>query len=230
MRYIRFLKTPRIVQEKNNPSKAHIYALVTVASDLGDSFLPYDVTLSAELLSCNPAKEDLIVWRTIHWTGGMRSLPIILPLSRTRPVWPVRVRVGVEAKSARDDFARLYDADCRGVISAWSAPLDLPKGAKEAVKLVERRIAGCNGDVKIVRLWEETGESIARHLWYLEPMSMRGLHIEPCRRDAGVTMSCHIRNVLERANLASKKSLRVLELGTGCGIVSSSRYTCCQQS
>ncbi|KAF2281005.1 uncharacterized protein EI97DRAFT_366958 [Westerdykella ornata] len=207
MRYIRFLKTPLVVQEKCNPSKSHIYALITITSDLGDSFLPHDVTLSAELLSCSSSHEELVVWRTVQWTGGMRSLPIILPLSRTKPAWPLRVRVGMEAKSERDDFVKLYDAELRGVVSAWSAPLDLAKGEEEAAKLVERRIAACTGEV--FRIWEETGESIARHLW-----------------DAGVTMSCHIRDILEKVNLARKSALRVMELGTGCGVVAISIAQC----
>ncbi|KAF2749258.1 hypothetical protein M011DRAFT_439592 [Sporormia fimetaria CBS 119925] len=211
MRYIRFLKTPRIIQEKNNPSKTSIYALVTITSDLGDSFLSGDLTLSAELHSANSKHPGILVWRTVQWSSGMRTLAISLPLSQRRQVWPVRVRVGVDAKSKSDEFEKLYSSDCCGVVSAWSAELNPAKGVREAQKLVERRLAVCGaGDLHV---WEETGESIARHVW-----------------DAGVTMACHIGDFL--AKLAQKKDsrdrsvaiggtkkLRVIELGTGCGIV-----------
>jgi hypothetical protein len=169
MRYVRFLKTPRIVEEKD-PSKAHLHCLITITSDLGDSFLPYALTLSAELLSSTP-KEEIIVWRTVQWKSGMRSLPIVLPLSQTRPIWPVRVRVGVDAKTAKDKFEILHNGDNRGVVSAWSAPLDPTRGIKQADKLVERRFGTSEGDYLCV--WEETGESIARHLWYLDTQSIR---------------------------------------------------------
>jgi hypothetical protein len=43
-------------------------------------------------------------------------------------------------------------------------------------------------------------------------------------RDAGITLSCHIdgiiRKILNSCLIREKKSFRVLELGTGCGIVS----------
>lgn len=162
MRYVRFLKTPRIIEKKDSP-KAHVQCLITITSDLGDSFLPCDVTLSAELLS-SADKEEIIVWRTVEWKSGMRTLPIILPLSQTRPTWPVRVRVGVDSKSKLDEFEKLLNEECRGVVSAWSAPLDPTRGEKEADKLVERRFSSSEG--KDVCVWEETGESIARHLWY----------------------------------------------------------------
>jgi hypothetical protein len=97
----------------------------------------------------------------------MRTLAITLPISQKHAIWPVRVRIGVDSKSALDSFDKLYDADARGVVSAWSAPLDLSTGTGGAVKLVERRF-GILGVGKQIRAWEETGESIARHLWYLE--------------------------------------------------------------
>jgi hypothetical protein len=166
MRYIRFLKTPRIVEEKNS-TRAHIHCLITITSDLGDSFLPYDLNLSAELLSTSP-REEVIVWRTVQWKAGMRNLPISLPISQSRPI---RVRVGVDAKAHKDDLEKLNSEDARGVVSAWSAPLDPMRSINQAERFVERRFAIGKGECLAV--WEETGESIARHLWYLEPPSIK---------------------------------------------------------
>ncbi|KAF2263633.1 hypothetical protein CC78DRAFT_518311 [Lojkania enalia] len=209
MRYIRFLKTPRIVEEKN-PSKAHVYCLITIASDLGDSFLPHDVNLSAELRS-DDEDGKVYVRKVIQWSAGMRDLPILLPFGRSKITWPTRVRVGIEPGAAADDFKKLYESKTYGIVSAWSAPLDPAKGSKEALKLVQRRI-GISKESQL-RIWEETGESIARHLW-----------------DAGIVLSCHLNDLVDGQAKGKalaefllppkgKKRLQVLELGTGCGIV-----------
>jgi hypothetical protein len=160
MRYIRFLKTPRMAVEKNT-AKPQLYSLITITSDLGDSFLLHDLALSAELLDAET--DEIIVWKTVQWSGG-RSLPITFPLSKSRGARPVRVRIGVEPKSSCDEFSKLQDEDFRGTVSAWSAPVDPSALGNEAAKLVERRFDV--GDGVRVNVWEETGESIARHLWY----------------------------------------------------------------
>ena len=160
MRYIRFLKTPRIVTQKGTSSR-HLHCLITITSDLGDSFLPYDIELAAELLVCADHGEYVAVWRTVQWTGGMRSLPITLPLPKSQvPSSLLRVRVGVEAKKTHDEYPALSEQDARGVVSAWSPSFTSDTAA---AKLVERRFKLPNEPT--INIWEETGESIARHLW-----------------------------------------------------------------
>jgi hypothetical protein len=164
MRYVRFLKTPRMVEDKKT-SKAHIHCLITITSDLGDSFIPYDVGLSAELWQ----ESNVIMHRSrVQWTAGMRSLPITIPLNPEGYVWPLRIRVGAEHGRKRDVFEELHDIEHRGVMSAWSALLRSPsvRGNCVAEKMVERVICSRADDEKELRIWEETGESIARHLWY----------------------------------------------------------------
>ncbi|KAF2178570.1 hypothetical protein K469DRAFT_675476 [Zopfia rhizophila CBS 207.26] len=207
MRYVRFLKTPRII-DGPNPSKAHVYCLVTITSDLGDSFFPYDVQLSAELCSTD---SKCFVHNKVKWSGGMRSLPVILSLAPSSVEWPARVRVGVQPNSQSDQWDKLYSPDHFSIVSAWSAPLDPPRGVKEAAKLIERQL--CPSSRKTVQIWEETGESIARHLW-----------------DAGITLSSHLDALVTVPTKSMPlgevlwpteggKRLQVLELGTGCGIV-----------
>lgn len=166
MRYIRFLKTPRIVREKGS-AKTHISCLITITSDLGDSFLPYDVTLAVELLHVlqENDEENVVVWKTVQWVGGMRSLAITLPIGRSHKAWPLRVRIGVEPKSRYDDIeSLLQNEDFRGVVSAWSGLIDPTSGLEVAERFVQRRFdVGANLPLYIS---EETGESIARHLWY----------------------------------------------------------------
>ncbi|KAF1942708.1 hypothetical protein EJ02DRAFT_401910 [Clathrospora elynae] len=204
MRYIRFLKSPRVVTDKVS-SKSEVSCLITITSDLGDSFLPYDIQLSAELLDCEQSEEQVLVWRTVQWTASMRSLPVTFPLPKHIASSSLRVRVGVEPGETHDEYGSLSVQDSRGVVSAWS-PKFMRNG--EALKLVERRFMLPEGPV--TNIWEETGESIARHLW-----------------DAGITLSCQLMHLtkkdsdLAKALLPSQNStvLRVLELGTGCGMV-----------
>lgn len=166
MRYVRFLKTPRIVAEKGT-NRSHVYCLITITSDLGDSFFPYDAELVAELIKPKPdfhsEDDEILVWRAVAWSAGMRTLAITLPLKKSYASSPLRVRVGIEHKAQYDTFDALSQADSQGIVSAWSAEFN-SNGAKEAVKLVERRFKVAQ---RVISVWEETGESIARHLWYV---------------------------------------------------------------
>ncbi|KAL5121944.1 hypothetical protein ACEQ8H_000160 [Pleosporales sp. CAS-2024a] len=206
MRYIRFLKPPRVVTVKAS-SEQEISCLITITSDLGDSFLPYNIELSAELLSSG-LEEQVLVWRTVQWSAGMRTLTVNLPLVTSRKCSSLRVRVGTEAKVTQDDYNKLSEDGSCGVASAWSLPLNVSVSNDEAKRLVERRFKLSRGPT--VRMFEETGESIARHLW-----------------DAGIMLSCHLSDLLDDKSTLAKallpsgrpKHFRVLELGTGCGMV-----------
>lgn len=162
MRYIRFLKTPRIVTDKTTATP-HISCLITITSDLGDSFFPHDAELVAELLDCKD--ERILVWRTVAWAAGMRTLAVTLPLKKSYASIPLRLRIGTEHNVSFDTFQHFSQTDSQGIVSAWSAEFNA-HGVKEAIKLVERRFSIAQS---ILRIWEETGESIARHLWYTAP-------------------------------------------------------------
>ena len=161
MRYIRFLKTPRIVQEKRS-SAPSVSCLITITSDLGDSFFPYQATLCAEL--CSEGSAEALLSKTVNWATGMRSLQITFPFN-LHTTLPIHVRIGVVQKSLSDCHSTLAEGHVRGVVSAWSAPLDPAKGVNQSLKLVERQFNFSSGAV--IQIWEETGESIARHLWYM---------------------------------------------------------------
>jgi hypothetical protein len=93
----------------------------------------------------------------------MRTLAITLPVKKAYAESPLRVRVGTEQEAQFDTFDNLSQTDSQGIVSAWSAEFDA-KGGKEAGKLVERRFKVAQ---RVISVWEETGESIARHLWYV---------------------------------------------------------------
>ncbi|OCL06255.1 S-adenosyl-L-methionine-dependent methyltransferase [Glonium stellatum] len=203
MRYIRFLKPPRV--EKNT-----LKTLITITSDLGETFLPDDVFLAATLHSDDP-EGDIYLRKILKWTGGMRSLPIVFDLAFTDLDWPIRVHVGIKGSPNSDHFEKHHNAELPSIISAWSALVDVRKGMNEAEKRVERRFTLLSN--RTLSIWEETGESIARHLW-----------------DAGMALSAFLDRMVvlqvggpplleEILSSATYKRLKVLELGSGCGIV-----------
>lgn len=156
MRFVRFLKTPRIV-DNEGPSQSHMYCLITITSDLGDSFLPYGISLSTELWF----QDKVVLRKTAHWGAEMRSLAIKTPINKEQMCWPLRVRVG--CGSGPDNFEQLNDPDRGGIVSAWSTFLDPLKNERLTARLVERQIILSN--LCPLNIWEETGESIARHMW-----------------------------------------------------------------
>jgi len=107
------------------------------------------------------------MWQTVQWSAGMRSLPVNFPLTKSHTTSKLRIRVGVEPKSSPDDYSSLSDEGGCGVVSAWSSDFAASGSAAAAEKLVERRFSLANDST--VSILEETGESIARHLWYLTP-------------------------------------------------------------
>ncbi|KAL5411066.1 hypothetical protein PMIN03_005060 [Paraphaeosphaeria minitans] len=239
MRYIRFLKPPRVVHDKHRPS-AHVACLVTITSDLGDSFLPCRLTLSAELIQDEryasdpgsdaqlPAPDTLLscdnvkAWKTLQWKEGMRSLPVTLPLGRNyKQDCALVVRIGAEPKSDYDDFHRMLLEDSPGVVSVWSAPFNLHSRAPIA-RTVERRF---KIGPRTHRIFEETGESIARHLWDAGVALSSQL---PCLLgDSGIISNMVADSRRRRrhadalpSSARSEPPLRIIELGSGCGMVS----------
>lgn len=192
MRYIRFLKVPKTDGET-------LSALVTVTSDLGEDFLAADVALTAAVRSPE-YNGDIFLRKSLKWTAGMRALPVTFDLRHCDLDWPVVLHVGPKSSQISDRL-----------ISAWSSPLDFPAGILEAEKKVERRFTPLSN--RTLSIWEETGDSIARHIW-----------------DAGVGLAAFFDRTIAMqydslplldATLSSAayKKLHVLELGTGCGIV-----------
>lgn len=158
--YIRFLKTPRLQKQKGG--LLSVSALVCITTDLGDAFLAQDVHLLAILQTEHSRK--VLYQEPLKWTAGKRELCILLgPFSEqfSRQT----VVLGLNAVDPRRPGPRLFDplfeaGNVPLVISGWSAPFGGPQFIV-ADKLVERRF----GDRLDLRIWEETGNSIARHIW-----------------------------------------------------------------
>ncbi|EEP77917.1 predicted protein [Uncinocarpus reesii 1704] len=195
--YVRLLKQPQI--SKQNGKAAVVTALITITTDLGDSFLAEDVQLDATVHFARPATP---LTTTVCWKASNREQKIILgPLRQDLIDCPVQVSVRP---------ASLVDADCLEgacipkIISAWSPWFDSSSG-KPVEKLVLRRFKTRRGPE--LQIWEETGNSIARHIW-----------------DAALAAIVEFQDSLTHGsgNLLrhdDSSPFNVVELGSGCGIV-----------
>lgn len=154
--HIRFLKLPRV--EVKGPSSTVIKALITVTTDLGDSFFPSRIALSAGLWFDG----RLIAENSrLTWEHGMRSLWIEFRFSKTKQLrWPLQMHV---SHAPGGQALNLLSVEALPqIIDVSSPPFPCP-GDGEASKRVLRMFQ--LAPQKILRIHEDTGDSIARHIW-----------------------------------------------------------------
>ncbi|KAG0649913.1 non sense mediated decay family [Hyphodiscus hymeniophilus] len=236
MHYIRFLKPPRPLI---TASPASLSAKITVTTDLGESFLLSNVSLVVEL----EFKDGTSVLgegkgREFVWKGrdGMRALEILIqvPVSKGgRKIGSEMVRMLVGPKEdalAVDSFRKILDmqhqnddsGEIGGIVPIRSMAIDINPGAKRddtpGVGMAQRVFSmGSGNSQKGLRIWEETGESIARHIWDA------GLVFSSCLAFLSLSDSTRSLSHAQKLPILKKAlqrpNLRVLELGAGCGIV-----------
>lgn len=167
--YIRFLKTPRYQQQKK---AVYISALVCITTDLGDDFLAEDVDLVATWVQYPSQK--VLHRGLLKWEAGSRQLPIMLGPFSSNNVVQQTACLTIQSKDAQRDT--LGDHSTPLVISGCSAPFG-PQS--EAEKLILRTLHVADRDQPL-SIWEETGNSIARHIWYISAPSFS---LTCCRSD-----------------------------------------------
>lgn len=163
MHYIRLLKPPRFFAGAGNRPRS-VSTLITVTSDLGDYFLLRDTTITAELLQEVGASECKLATMQYQWRTGMRDLKIEFRFTSSQAIPSGAVYLvvsGAVGGTPADDICQLTSSNL-DVLSAYSPPFRLIDG-EEAERFVQRRLS--IGHDKTLRIWEETGESIARHIW-----------------------------------------------------------------
>ncbi|KAI5818745.1 putative methyltransferase-domain-containing protein, partial [Pyronema omphalodes] len=233
MQYIRFLKTPRY--KPLTKRDGVISALITICTDLGESFLYRDITLIAIVRDIDNG-EEAIAHKAFLWKAGMRSLKIEVPVrNKSKSKHSATGKNGKEEdvsvilQISEKDFTlsdQLVGEDKVAVMSLWSSPLSISSSSEEMEQKqerVQRRID--IGQETPLCVFEETRDSIAKHIW-----------------DGGIAFTAYLTRVFaevgdgkgeeeEQENegqewvkefdtlLREKKDLKVLELGAGCGIV-----------
>ncbi|KAI9640849.1 hypothetical protein NHQ30_010690 [Ciborinia camelliae] len=220
MHYIRIFKQPRLLPLSSSASSSSprtLSAKITITTDLGESFLMSDVKLRAEIevdgVSVGAGKE--YIWKG---TNGMRSLEIQIPLRvpREEGRWITMVVGPAENKFEVESFEDVLGkskGNGGGIAKVRSRGIDLKTGETKSEGMAERVFGHGSGRGEEIRIWEETGESIARHIW-----------------DAGLVLSSYLSSLrgsskaigslptLEKL-LGTQQDMNILELGAGCGIV-----------
>ncbi|KAL2815579.1 putative methyltransferase-domain-containing protein [Aspergillus cavernicola] len=205
--YIRFLKSPRLQKQKTGSVAAS--ALICITTDLGDAFLSQDVDLLVTLQLAD--NEKAVCQAKLQWRGGKRELPILLgPLPASIAQQSMIMQVTAHGSQAPSWDSLLDERNIPLVLSAWSTAFGGPQLAV-ADKLIERRFS-VNHGIEL-SIWEETGNSIARHIWDAATASVMYLQQIIAGNQAPSNPVLHKLLRDERSS-----PLHVIELGSGCGI------------
>lgn len=200
---VRFLRPPKVHNDKNT---VQLKAVVTVTTDLGETFFPEDAELIATIRE-TAHDGEVYLRRKFQWSGGARSLPIILDVSRNDIDWPACLHVGVKVSKGKGP------GFLPPVVDAWSGELDPTKGQLDSGWRVERRFTPLNE--RPVSLIEDAGDSIARHLW--DGSQALAQIIDDTISLENTTTPLPLLEYLLVS--ATYRRLNAIELGCGCGTV-----------
>lgn len=163
MHYIRLLKPPRIVAVGTT---AIVKSLITVTTDLGDEFLGTETEIYAALL-----QDGIIVAREkTLWKAGTRALRLDFS---NLPKAALRESVVLVVGSDPDMLTcPIYASTSRlpEIAQVWSEPFDIEHNG--ASRRVIRKFQTSRKH-RFIDIHEEIGESIARHIWYVNGLSQR---------------------------------------------------------
>ncbi|KAL2857171.1 putative methyltransferase-domain-containing protein [Aspergillus pseudoustus] len=206
--YIRFLKTPRLQKQKTGTLSAS--ALICITTDLGDAFLAQDEDLVVTLRLAGNRKA--VCQGPLQWQGGKRELPVALgPLTSSFVRQLMIMEITLRDSQTVGSDSLLNQREIPLVISGWSAPFGGPQ-SDVAEKIVERRFS-VNQTVHL-SIWEETGNSIARHIWDAAVASV--MYLQQLIAGDQISSNTALSTLLQSER---RSPLHVIELGSGCGIV-----------
>lgn len=148
--YIRFLSTPQVSETK----KKHltISAVIAVTTDLGDALLAQDLPVIAQISE----GVVLLLDKEFLWQSHSRVLRIEIGCDSKIHGRLVRLHL-----TTRDTHNAFLDCEIPAVVNIISAPFRIEKGSKSE-ETVERRFSLGGSPLTS---WEQTGDSIARHIW-----------------------------------------------------------------
>ena len=152
--YIRLLKTPQVFQKAGR--SLSINAVVTISTDLGDTFFPADVALIVYLADANHPQEAFFE-KPCYWRGGSRSLNITVVATFPPALHSLRLHV-----TSEQSLSSLSLCTVPKILDVYSAAFSVDEGTR-APAIEERRLM--LSERTYVQIWEETGNSIARHIW-----------------------------------------------------------------
>ena len=196
--YVRLLSPPQVAESQKK--LLHVSAVLAVTTDLGDAFLAEDVELSVRLVRAQ-TEAQILSEQTVTCKGASRALKVVLTCSAKHASVSVRLHVAALGLETSVLTPKILDV--------WSMPFELAN-KQRAEPLVDRELS--LGNHTTLKIREETGDSIARHIWdaslgfliYLEQITSTPQEDSKIRK---------------LINASAKNLIKVLELGAGCGIV-----------
>jgi hypothetical protein len=159
--YIRFLRVPQIKLEANGRGKdrvARITAVLTVTTDLGESYFPEDLELNVRLVNSEDRGALPIHWR-VYW----RKNTHVTKLDFRHRNGGSRQIMYLHVSTPATDETWVKYAQIPGVLDVYSLGFQLHMDCS-APDYAERRLPLTN--TTTITIKEAIGESIARHIWW----------------------------------------------------------------
>ncbi|KEY66903.1 hypothetical protein S7711_08183 [Stachybotrys chartarum IBT 7711] len=228
MHYIRLLRPPKIAGPVARP---HVELLITITTDLGDSFLhpdePIPLTVTARAPS-GSAQWTLSSDGQVSWQPGMR---VAKPRIALPPAVSQALAKGVDVELRIGTGERLAATGMYGILRASTSEHGLVLPASVVVSqghadvdVLTRRIYLANGpdymSSLFVEVEEEIGESIARHIWDAGVVALCAMADLCLTSSPALESPNHSINMpILKSTISSAESLNILELGCGVGIL-----------
>lgn len=181
-------------------------AVITLTSDLGESFFPEQADLIATIRE-TAHDGEVYLRRKLQWPAGARALPISLDISRNDIEWPACLHIGMKTAVVKGP------GFLPAIVDAWSGELNPTKGQFDSGWRVERRFVPLSE--RPITIIEDAGDSIARHLWD-GSQALAQIIDETISLGNNSTPLPLLEYVLVSATY---RRLNVIELGCGCGTV-----------
>lgn len=163
--YIRFLKPPSI-HPSRKANHVTLRAVLTITTDLGDAFYDHPLALSISICQLEFHSPVRSLRNTsLQWHPGARAVPLIWdfkPPSNTWDLLPLSLYVSSTAGRTTVPGSPHLNA-IPEVVTACSDSFTLVEGSVAARSVLRRFRLG--PEARELWIWEETGESIARHVW-----------------------------------------------------------------
>ncbi|KAK1974303.1 putative methyltransferase-domain-containing protein [Colletotrichum cereale] len=239
MHYIRLLRAPKLTHDKGRKHPWSLNVVLTVTTDLGDSFLAPDdheavklrVSAGWEQPSKQPRYDDpmiLAAEKVLRWTPGMRVLKADIPAQHlTSPslpdpgLGPLRLLVragGAQSADAATSVAFAgFEGDCGKIVPVW-ADVQTPDHSEAPTTCVRRLARGDRDSEPFIEIEEDIGESIARHIWDAGLTAISRLWLVNDREGRNAPKHPWHMNRLHGL-LFGGEPLNILELGCGVGIL-----------
>ncbi|KAL8714679.1 MAG: hypothetical protein Q9220_001628 [cf. Caloplaca sp. 1 TL-2023] len=192
---IRFLKYPYLVRAELPADSVILKTKITITTDLGESFYPGNVCVYVFIARDTAAPTRL---GTVHWKSGNRILEIEMSVSLGFFSGDGEPRFHFTCNQSGDLDVLQIDR-LPEIISAWTDKF--PNIIESDGSEVLRRFRIPDG--RISEIYEATRETIAHHIW-----------------DGGLVLTAWLLSCPEQLKKSIGECCTILELGTGCGIVS----------